>query len=49
MEIKKITDTQIEVTDAVIKHYFKNELEEEQICLEKRLTEVNNLLLEFDK
>ena len=49
MEINKISDTQIEVTDIVKSYYNKKELEREKAGLESRLNEVNNLLKEFDK
>ena len=49
MEINKISDVQLEVTDAVKKYYNKTDLEEEKAMLESRLLEINNLLAEFEK
>ena len=49
MEIKKISDIKLEVTDTVTRYYNKEDLLEKKAALENRLLKINTLLLEFDK
>ena len=47
MEIKKISDTQIETKTEVTAVLFKDDLEQEKIRLNQRIAEIDNLLLSF--
>lgn len=46
-QVKKVSDTQLEITDETIEYIKKERLEGKKRMLESRLLEVNNLLAVF--
>lgn len=47
MKIEKISDTQLKITDEVVKFANRADLEEDRVMLKTRLAEINVLLNTF--
>lgn len=47
MKVEKISDARLKITDEVIKHIKKEDLEEDKLMLENKLKEINTLLNVF--